>query len=144
VTTDLAVGEVARQLEAALPGRIVEATDGALIVRPEAVLEVARWLQANLDFDYLECLTAVDYLQYFELIYYLLSISRNHRLVMKARCLGRDNPQVASLTPLWQGADLQEREVYDLFGIYFTGHPSLKRLFLWEGFPGHPLRKDFL
>jgi NADH:ubiquinone oxidoreductase subunit C len=46
--------------------------------------------------------------------------------------------------PLWQGADLQEREVYDLFGVVFSGHPNLKRLLTWEGFRGHPLRKDFV
>mgnify|MGYP001570995496 FL=1 len=144
MTTPLVAAEVARQAETVLPGRVVEATDGALVVRPEAVLEVARWLKGQLGFDYLELLTAVDYLQHFEVSYHLLSVSRNQGLLMKTRLPGRDNPRVPSVTPLWQGADFQEREVYDLFGIYFEGHPFMKRLFLWEGFPGHPLRKDFL
>ena len=56
---------------------------------------------------------------------------------------GRDELSVPSVTPVWEGANLQEREIYDLFGIEFIGHPNMKRILLWEGFPGHPLRKDF-
>ncbi len=144
MTTQLAASDVARQVETVLPGRVIEATDGALVVRPQAVFEVARWLKSNLAFDFLECMTAVDYLQHFEVVYCLLSVSRNHRLTLKARLPGREGLHIPSVTPLWQGADFQEREAYDLFGIQFDGHPFMKRLFLWEGFPGHPLRKDFL
>jgi len=63
--------------------------------------------------------------------------------VLKARLYDREDPLLPSLTPIWRGADLQEREVYDLMGIKFSGHPNLKRVLLWQGFQGYPLRKDF-
>ena len=95
-------------------------------------------------FDYLNYVTAVDYYSYFEVVYQLTSLEHNHSVIIKTRCYGRDNPVVPSVVGLWQGADFQEREIYDLMGIKFEGHPNLKRIFLWEGFPGHPLRKDFI
>ncbi len=64
--------------------------------------------------------------------------------MLKVRLEDRDAPELPSVTPVWYGAQLQEREVYDLFGIRFSGHPDLRRIFLWEGFAGYPLRKDFL
>jgi NADH-quinone oxidoreductase subunit C len=64
--------------------------------------------------------------------------------MVKVQCYDRENPSLPSVVGLWQGADFQEREIYDLFGIRFEGHPNLKRIFLWEGFEGHPLRKDFI
>ena len=67
--------------------------------------------------------------------------NHNHSLVLKVRIDERENPSLPSVANLWQGADFQEREIYDLFGIRFEGHPNLKRIFLWEGFPGHPLLK---
>ena len=65
-------------------------------------------------------------------------------LILKCACDDRDNPTIASVTKIWRGADLQEREIWDLMGIKFEGHPNLKRIMLWEGFEGHPLRKDYL
>ena len=97
----------------------------------------------GLKFDYLNYITAVDYYNYFEVVYMLTSLEFNRSIVLKVRCYTRDNPTVPSLTGLYQGADWQEREVYDLMGITFQGHPNLKRIFLWEGFDGYPLRKDF-
>jgi NADH:ubiquinone oxidoreductase subunit C len=107
---------------------------------------VARFLKENpdLDFAFLTSITAVDYVECFELVYHLLSMRRNHSTVLKTRYYGREEPTVASVISVWQGADLQEREIWDLMGIRFEGHPNMKRILLWEGFPGHPLRKDFL
>ena len=68
----------------------------------------------------------------------------NQSAILKAKLYGREDLALPSVVSVWQGADLQEREVWDLMGIAFTGHPNLKRVMLWEGFPGHPLRKDFL
>ena len=69
---------------------------------------------------------------------------RNSSLIIKSRCYGRDEElSMPSLVEVWKGADYQEREVWDLMGIRFEGHPNHKRIMLWEGFPGHPLRKDF-
>ena len=78
------------------------------------------------------------------MVYHLTSISHNQSLVIKTRIFDREDPVVPSVISLWRGADYQEREVWDLMGIRFTGHPNPKRIMLWEGFPGHPLRKDFI
>jgi NADH:ubiquinone oxidoreductase subunit C len=90
--------------------------------------------------------TAVDYIEddYFEVVYLLRSLRHNHELALKVRTASRDDPVVPSLVDLWQTAEFQEREIYDLFGIRFAGHPDLRRLFMWDEFRGHPLRKDFL
>ena len=78
------------------------------------------------------------------MVYHLVSIARNHRVVLKSRIWDRENPTVPSVVDIWEGANFQEREVYDLMGVRFEGHYNLKRLLLWEGFPGHPHRKDYL
>ena len=78
----------------------------------------------------------------FEVVYHFYSTTRNHRLRVKVP-LAEADPVVASLTELWQSANWFEREVWDMFGIRFTGHPNLKRLLLYEPFQGHPLRKDY-
>ncbi|MFC2021083.1 NADH-quinone oxidoreductase subunit C, partial [Chloroflexota bacterium] len=87
---------------------------------------------------------ATDYFDYFEVVYHLTSMEHNHGLTIKTRCDDRDNPVVSSIVSLYQGADFQEREIYDLMGIRFEGHPNMKRILLYDGFQGHPLRKDFL
>jgi len=138
--------EVAKQITEQVPGAIAEAGDQAILVKSEALFEVAQYLKnaPELDLDYLSNITAVDYYDYFELVYQLVSIGKNHSLVLKTRCYDRDQPSVPSLVSLWRGADYQEREIFDLMGIRFEGHPNLKRIALWEGFEGHPLRKDYL
>jgi len=73
----------------------------------------------------------------------LTSLEFNRSVIIKTRCYSRENPTLPSVIGLWQGADLQEREIFDLMGIRFEGHPNMKRIFLWEGFDGHPLRKDW-
>ena len=67
-----------------------------------------------------------------------------HTAIIKARVYGREAPSLPSVYHVWRGADLQEREVWDLMGVRFEGHPNMKRILLWEGFEGHPLRKDYL
>jgi len=78
----------------------------------------------------------------FEVVYHFYSTTRNHRLRLKVPLTATD-PIVDSLTPLWRSADWFEREVWDMFGIRFTGHPNLKRILMYEAFQGHPLRKDY-
>ena len=99
-------------------------------------------------FEQLCDLTCVDYLNFpkatdrFGVIYSLLSVSKGHRLWLK--CFVNDpDPVVPTVTDLWWGADWLEREVYDMFGIKFEGHPDLRRILTWEGFEAHPLRKDY-
>jgi NADH-quinone oxidoreductase subunit C len=93
-------------------------------------------------FDRLDMVTAVDYTDEFELVYRLHSRSLSTGVFVKAR-IGRDGQGVQSVFDLWPAALWQEREVFDLFGIDFAGHPDLRRILLPEEFEGHPLRKDY-
>ena len=146
MTVALSGNEVAGKLEEKFPGSIVESGADSLLVKSESLLEIAAFLKTapGLEFDYLDFITSVDYLDYFEVVYQLTSIKHNHSLVVKTRCYERENPTLPSVVGLWRTADFQEREIYDLLGISFAGHPNLKRIALWDGFEGHPLRKDFL
>ena len=146
MTISLSGKEVAAQIEEKFPGSVVESSHESLVVKADSLLDIARFLKESkgLDFDFLSFVTAVDYYDHFEVVYMLNSMEHNHRLTVKTRCYDRENPVLPSVVSLWQGADFQEREIYDLFGIKFEGHPNMKRIFLWEGFKGHPLRKDFI
>ncbi len=146
MTKALAGEDVAGRLGEAVPGAVVEHNDTDVWIVPESILDASRFLKADaeLDFAFLTAVSAVDYVEYFELVYHLLSMRRNHSVVVKSRVFGREAPSVSSVVSIWRGADLQEREIWDLMGIGFDGHPNLKRVLLWEGFPGHPLRKDYL
>lgn len=146
MTRPLLGSEVAEKISGQLPEAIVRYDEAEVLVKSESILEVCRflYLTEGFDFDYLVNLTAVDYLDYLEIVYHLVSMKHNHSLVLKTRCYDRERPILPSVTSVWHGADFQEREVYDLLGIRFEGHPNMKRIFLWEGFEGHPLRKDFL
>ena len=136
----------AASINEVVPGAAVEYNQTDVWVLPEHILDVAQHLKSaeGLDFSYLSAVSAVDYVEYFEMVYHLLSLRRNSSLVVKSRVPGREDPMVSSVYSVWKGADLQEREVWDLMGIRFDGHPNMKRVMLWEGFDGHPLRKDFL
>ncbi len=125
----------------------VQHGDETIILRGDAILEIARLLKEDpeLQFNFLMDLTAVDYLgrkPRFEVVYHFLSLPFNRRLRVKLQ-LDDLYPTVKSLTPLWKTANWLERECYDLYGIRFEGHPNLKRILLYEGFEGHPLRKDY-
>jgi NADH-quinone oxidoreductase subunit C len=138
--------ETARTIVQTFPGSVESADRSSIIVDSTFLYQIAEHLKnaADLDFNFLSDITSVDYEDYFEVIYHLVSLNHNHMLTLKTRCYNKDNPQVPSVVKLWRSADFQEREVYDLMGITFNGHPNMKRLLLWEGFEGHPLRKDYL
>jgi NADH-quinone oxidoreductase subunit C len=146
MTLALSGKDIAKQIEKKFPGCVAESTADSLLVKGESLSEIAGYLKSTpgLDFDYLTAVSGVDYHDCFEVVYHLTSIEHNHSLVLKARCYDRENPVLPSVVSLWRAADFQEREIYDLLGISFEGHPNLKRIALWEGFEGHPLRKDFL
>jgi NADH-quinone oxidoreductase subunit C len=146
VTTTLNGEQVAKEITELFPGAIVAADKATVVVTTESLYQVAEFLKNTpaLDFNYLSNLTAVDYVDYFEVVYHLVSLKHNHSLVLKTRCHDRDKPVVSSVVNLWRSADLQEREAYELMGIIFDGHPNLKHLLLWEGFAGYPLRRDYL
>jgi NADH-quinone oxidoreductase subunit C len=118
-----------------------------LRVRPESLRRVCEFLRdaPGLAFKYLSDVTALDHYPNeprFETVYHLYSIETNQRLRLKVRVPG-ENPRVDSVVPVWPGANAFEREVFDLFGIIFEGHPFLRRLLLPEDWEGHPLRKDY-
>lgn len=112
----------------------------------DKLVAAARAARDELGYDYLSSITAVDWKDRLELIYHFYGYDYARQpgcLVLRVPLEVEANPLVDSLTPLWPGADFQEREVYDLMGIKFAGHPELRRILLDDDFPGHPLRKDF-
>ena len=129
-----------------MPGAVQAATPDALLIAHGKLLEALRFLRDDADFDlvFLSNLTGVDRESHLEVVYHLQSLDRNHLLCCKSIAVNREDPQLPSLISIYHGALLQEREVFDLFGIRFEGHPDLRRMFLWDGFPGYPLRKDFM
>jgi NADH-quinone oxidoreductase subunit C len=144
-TTSIPGSEVADRVERAFPGVIIEATETYAVVPADRIAEVAKFLRDDefLDCKFLNNLAAVDWITHFDIVYHLSSMAKNHALTIKARA-NHERPIVQSVNDVWSGANLQEREAYDLMGVLFENHPSMKRIFLWDGFPGHPLRKDFL
>lgn len=122
--------------------------DQTVTVKKEAGVEFFRYLRddPSLSFDFLMDLTAVDYLNKkpvrFEVVYHFYSTKYNHRLRVKLP-VDESDCVAESLTSLYKTADWYEREIWDLYGIKFSGHPNLRRILLYEEFKGHPLRKDY-
>jgi len=138
---------------------------GAIIAPLGQARAVAEWLLGQ-GVDYCSNVTGVDYLERevkekvtgedgkmetvtrtipsrMDVVYHLYSMRKQTGpLVLKQRTT-REQPQVQSLTPVWRSCELQEREVYDLFGVDFTGHPDQRRILMWDEFEGHPMRKDY-
>ncbi|MBN1303752.1 MAG: NADH-quinone oxidoreductase subunit D [Anaerolineales bacterium] len=114
------------------------------IVKADELAAFAASLRDDLGYDFLSSVTGVDYLpeKKLEVVYHVYKTTGGPGLVFKVQ-LPRKKPEVPSLTPVYPGADFQEREAWDLLGIKFTGHPDLRRILMWEGFEGHPLRKDW-
>jgi NADH-quinone oxidoreductase subunit C len=160
--------DIVALLDQQFGGRIqskkLDAIDPFAVVEPADLLEVCRFLRddGRLRFDLLNCVSGVDYLEpdpkkapkagfepHLEVVYHLSSFTHKHRFVLKVllpRWKGDKRgelPEVPSVTPLWRTADWHEREVYDLCGVRFTGHPELTRILLAEDWVGHPLRKDY-
>jgi NADH-quinone oxidoreductase subunit C len=139
--------ELTKELQRNFPGHITEFLtyrgQEFFVCVPEAVVSILEYLKLAADFDYLVDITAVDYPQRdsrFELLYVVYSFSRNQRIRMKTRITADFTP--ASAVSVYPGANWLEREVFDMFGIRFSGHPDLRRILLPEEWHGHPLRKD--
>ncbi len=115
-------------------------------ILPDKLYPLARKLKEenDLSFDYLFCLTAVDWPEYFTVVYHLTSTAHNHTIVLKVKISDKENPAVDTVCDIWRTAEFHEREVYDLFGIKFNNHPDLRRLLLEEDWVGYPLRKDYV
>lgn len=120
--------------------------DEVVIIKKEALLPIVKFLYGKPhEYTLLLDITCVDYLGQeprFEMVYHFLSLAQKRRLRLKTR-LSEKDLRLASLTELWKNANWLEREVYDLFGVEFEGHPDLRRIFMYDGFEGHPLRKDY-
>jgi NADH-quinone oxidoreductase subunit C len=121
--------------------------DATAVIRLECLAKVAYFLKNDprLQFNVLVDITAVDYLERkprFDVVYHLLSLPFSRRLRLKVP-VEDGSTALDSLTPSWGSADWLEREVWDMFGIRFAGHPDLKRILMYEEFEGHPLRKDY-
>ena len=115
-----------------------------VVVAREKVVEVARHLKDREDFKYCVDVTAVDWKKReprFDVVYHFYSFSKNDRI--RVKCGVADGQEVPSIAEVFLSANWSERETWDMYGIRFAGHPDLRRILTWEGFNGHPLRKDF-
>lgn len=116
-----------------------------VIVDADQLLDIAMVLREELGFNYLSSVTGVDLIKddKLEVIYHIYSIEKGGGPIVLKVQTDRENPVVPSLTPYWPGADFQEREIWDLYGVKFDGHPDLRRILMWEEFQGFPMRKDW-
>ena len=132
---------------AAVEDALIFRDEVTLFIRPQSLVRACEFLRdaPGLRFNYLSDVTALDHYPNeprFETVYHVYSIETNQRLRLKVRLSG-ENPRVPSVVPVWPGANAFEREVYDLFGIHFEGHPDLRRILMPEDWEGYPLRKDY-
>lgn len=131
--------------QSAVEGAKFDRDELSIYIVRENVREAVALLKDQKVTDFLSDLTCADYHPReprFEMAYHLLSISRKERVRLKVKLSG-DDPVIESITPVWPSANFFEREVFDLFGIRFLGHPYLRRIMLPEDWEGHPLRKDY-
>ncbi|MGO8677946.1 MAG: NADH-quinone oxidoreductase subunit C [Limisphaerales bacterium] len=147
MTTSL---ELAGRLQAKFPALISAPAEfrgeiTVLVSDPEAIAEVCAFARNELGFDYLVDITSVDHYgeePRFMVVYHLYGYGHLCPLRLKLR-LGEEKAELPTVTGVWPTADWHEREIYDMMGIRFRGHPDLRRIIMWEGYPYFPLRKDF-
>ena len=145
-----ATGDAAAANQAALVKAHDDEADNIQLFNDDAVVHAERlpyvmqYLRDGLGYQLLSHITAVDYYAYnmIEVIYLVYRIDGGPGQTVRVR-VPRDNPVIPSIAPIWPGANLQEREAWDLFGVQFPGHPYHRRIYMWEEFEGHPMRKDF-
>ncbi|MBX6314414.1 MAG: NADH-quinone oxidoreductase subunit D [Isosphaeraceae bacterium] len=145
---DAGLKDLADRLNAEFGPGTVEIVHAGLLVPPEKLVEVALYLRDRnpIPYDYLVTLQSVHYEDCIEVNYHLDSTINPGKVIeLRVRCAEAEGQgEVPSLVGVWRGADFQEREVYDMMGVRFTGHPHLRRILMWDGFAYHPLRKDYL
>ena len=142
--------KVLEKLKQTFPEKIKEISvqfgDESILIDRDSLLDIVQFLRNEPHvYSILLDLTCVDYKGQeprFEMVYHLYSLSNKQRLRIKARLAEKDL-WIDSLTSLWKNANWLEREIYDMFGVHFKGHPDLRRIFMYEGFEGYPLRKDY-
>ncbi len=138
--------ELKTRLSELLQNAVSDETGAWLALNIDAIdlLNVMPMLRKELDLDLLFCVTGVDWKTHFSVVYHLTSTNdRNTILVVKAKIADRENPSIPTVSGIWRTAEFHELEVYDFFGIIFTNHPGLRRLFLPEDWKGWPMRKDY-
>ncbi len=149
------VEEIKSAIKAALPGAVVEIAPNSSVsgqhslrVASESAFAVAKFLRddAELKLDFLSNVSGVDWPDSLEAVYHLFSMEKKHGpVILRMHTVNRtDKVELPSLTPLWRSAEFQEREVFDLYGIVFTGHPDLRRLLMWDEFKDYPMRRDYV
>ena len=140
------------KVQAKFPQAVVETVEHrgeqTIVLAPEQLVAVCTYLHKQLAYTFLSSVTAVDWLERiprYDVVYHLLSIPHRSELRLKVRVgkRGEEHPSVPSVTGVWPGANWYEREVYDLFGITFAGHPDLRRILMPMDWTTHPLRKDY-
>ncbi len=146
----MAPQEISEKIKAAFPDAILESKiegvlDPFIKINPVKIAEVGLFLRddADLQFDFLMCLSGVDYTKgVLGVVYNLFSMNKRHKITLKVD-VAVDKPNVPTVTHIWPSANWHEREAYDMVGIMFSGHPDLRRILLPDDYPGYPLRKDF-
>ena len=142
---------VAQKIKDRFPEAFLEAIEyrgeQTVVIKRESIVDVARYLhdEPGLEFNQLSDIASVDFPDRevrFDVVYHLNSINQRQRIRLKAP-VPEDDCEIASVYPVWRSAGFLEREVYDLMGIRFRGHPDLRRIFLPEDYDGHPLRKEY-
>ena len=146
MTRELSGQEVAGWAEALVPGSVDRADGMICYLKAEKLVETLQALRTSPEADlvHLANLCGVDWWDHFDVVYHIQSFDKNHIAVIKCETWDHEKPSLPSVVPVFHGAWMQECEAYDLLGIRFEGHPNLHRILLWEGYPGYPLRKDFL
>jgi hypothetical protein len=139
------------ELKAAITNYVPDAVFDETGTWLNVMISSAEWLplaealrnHSQLNFDYLFCVTGVDWKSHLSVVYHLTSKKLGHTIVVKAKIDNRVDPVIETVCGIWRTAELHEREVYDLLGVRFKNHPDLRRLFLTEEWNGFPLRKDY-
>jgi NADH-quinone oxidoreductase subunit C len=151
----MTVEEVKAEIEAAIPGATATivlngspSAQHSLLLDSEHAFEICGFLRDHpqLKLDFCSNVSGVDWPDYLEAVYHLYSIEKKHGpIIVRMRTKDRaEQVHLPSLTPIWRSAEFQEREIFDLYGILFDGHPDLRRILMWEEFTDHPMRKDYL
>lgn len=140
-------GSPAEDVRRAFPGVELRSFDlgvPSLVVPSDHLVAVCRHLKttSGLEFNLLASVTAIDYLDRIDIVYQMRSLQHKRDVTLRVE-VDRDDAVAPSVTSVWRAADFQEREIYDLMGVRFVGHPNLKRILLYDEFDGHPLRKDW-
>ena len=141
-----ALEEILKKIQINLPGAKLQIEGNAFVVDRASLLEIARFLKEHDAFkmDYVSCITGVDYRDYLECVYHFYSMEKKQGPICLKVRVKPDDPKIPSLTPIYRGAEFQEREAYDMVGIVFEGHPDLRRILMWDGFAHYPLRKSYV